>query len=88
MGPDHIFCMVFGAMMTLAIQYYGRRKVRQATAKPDLDARRGIALLDAANEQRVGQIDRLQDRLATVERIVTDRAHSLDREIEQLRHAN
>ena len=51
MGPDHVFCMILGAAITLAIQYYGRRKVR----------------------------------LATVESIVTDRAHRLGHEIEQLR---
>ncbi len=85
MGPDHVFCMVLGAAITLAIQWYGRRKVRQAIAAPDVEARRDIRLLDAENAQRIGQIDRLQERLATVESIVTDRAHRLDREIEQLR---
>jgi len=85
MGPDHIFCMVFGALITLAIQWYGRRKVRQAVTAPDLTARHDIELLDAENARRVGQIDRLQERLATVESIVTDRSHRLDREIEALR---
>ncbi|WP_267396002.1 MULTISPECIES: hypothetical protein [unclassified Sphingomonas] len=85
MGPDHVFCMFVGAAITLAIQWYGRRKVRQAIAAPDLDARRNIELLDAENSQRIGQIDRLQDRLATVESIVTDRSHRLGHEIEQLR---
>lgn len=85
MGPDHVFFMLFGAALTLAVQWYGRRKVRQAIAAPDVEARRDIQLLDAENAQRIGQIDRLQERLATVERIVTDRSHMLDREIERLR---
>jgi hypothetical protein len=85
MEPEHFFCMVLGAMMTLAIQWYGRRKVRQAITAPDLAARHDIELLDAENARRVGQIDRLQERLATVESIVTDRSHRLDHEIEQLR---
>ena len=85
MGPDHVFFMVVGAAVTLAIQWYGRRKVRQAAATPDLAARHDIALLDAENARRVSQIDRLQERLATVESIVTDRSRRLDREIEQLR---
>ena len=85
MEPEIFFGMVMGAIITLAIQWYGRRKVRQATLAPDLDARRGVELLDAENDRRIGQIDRLQDRLATIERIVTDGAHTLDREIEQLR---
>jgi hypothetical protein len=85
MGPDHVFFMFLGAAITLAIQYYGRRKVKQATTAPDLAARHDIELLDAENARRVGQIDRLQERLATVESIVTDRSHRLDREIEALR---
>ncbi|MEI5686564.1 hypothetical protein [Sphingomonas kyungheensis] len=85
MGPDHIICMIFGAMVTLAVQYYGRRKVRQAIIAPDVEARRNIDLLDAENARRIGQIDRLQERLATVESIVTDRAHRLGHEIDQLR---
>ena len=85
MGPDHFLFMLVGALLTLAIQWYGRRKVRQAITAPDLAARHDIALLDAENARRVGQIDRLQERLATVESIVTDRSHRLDHEIEQLR---
>jgi hypothetical protein len=85
MLPEHFFCMFLGAMITLAVQWYGRRKVKLATSAPDLAARHDIELLDAENARRVGQIDRLQERLATVESIVTDRSHRLDREIEQLR---
>ncbi|MEH3159722.1 MAG: hypothetical protein PGN08_12810 [Sphingomonas taxi] len=85
MPPEMFVGMLMGCVITLAIQWYGRRKVRQAINAPDVEARRDIQLLDAENAQRVGQIDRLQERLATVERIVTDRSHSLDREIERLR---
>ncbi|TPG12777.1 hypothetical protein [Sphingomonas oligophenolica] len=83
--PAFIIGLICGTIATLLIQWYGRRKVRQATLAPDLDARRGVELLDGENARRIGQIDRLQDRLATVERIVTDSAHGLDREIESLR---
>ncbi|AXJ94231.1 MULTISPECIES: hypothetical protein [unclassified Sphingomonas] len=85
MLPEHFFFLMMGVGLTLAVQWYGRRKVRQAIAGPDVEARRDIQLLDAENTQRIGQIDRLQERLATVERIVTDRSHMLDREIERLR---
>ena len=85
MEPEYVFSMIFGAMITLAIQWYGRRKVKQAITAPDLAARHDIERLDADNVRRVGQIDRLQERLATIESIVTDRSHRLDREIEQLR---
>jgi len=87
MPPEAAFIlgMILATIATLLVQAYGRRKVRQATRAPDVDARRGVQLLDAENERRIAQIDRLQDRLATVERIVTDRSHELTREIEQLR---
>ncbi len=85
MEPEYVFSMIFGSLITLAIQWYGRRKVKQAITAPDLAARHDIELLDAENARRVGQIDRLQERLATIESIVTDRSHRLDREIEHLR---
>ncbi|WP_426256395.1 hypothetical protein [Sphingomonas sp. DC2300-3] len=85
MGPEHVFCMALGAAITLAIQWYGQRKVKKAISAPDLAARHDIELLDAENARRIGQIDRLQERLATIESIVTDRSHRLDREIEALR---
>jgi hypothetical protein len=83
--PAFIMGLIVGTIATLLIQAYGRRKARIASLAPDLDARRGVALLDAENLRRVGQIDRLQERLANVERIVTDGSHALDREIESLR---
>ncbi|MDQ2892595.1 MAG: hypothetical protein M3R64_05830 [Pseudomonadota bacterium] len=83
--PAFIIGLLVGTIATLLIQVYGRGKARLATLAPDLAARRGVELLDAENARRSGQIDRLQDRLATVERIVTDSAHGLDRQIEALR---
>jgi predicted metal-binding membrane protein len=44
-----------------------------------------IRLLTQENSQLRAEIGAVKDRLANVERIVTDGAHSLDREIEQLR---
>lgn len=87
MPPELAFIlgMIVATIATLLIQAYGRRKARQATQSPDVDARRGVELLDAENVRRMGQIDRLHERLATVERIVTDGSHDLHREIEQLR---
>jgi len=85
MLPEHFAFLLLGAMMTLAVQWYGRRKVKQAATAPDFAARHDIQLLDAENARRVGQIDRLQERLATVESIVTDRSRRLDHEIEHLR---
>ncbi|KQN37582.1 hypothetical protein ASG37_11140 [Sphingomonas sp. Leaf407] len=44
-----------------------------------------VRLLSQENAQLKAELGSIKDRLANVERIVTDGAHSLDREIEQLR---
>lgn len=44
-----------------------------------------VKLLSQENGQLKAELGSIKDRLANVERIVTDGAHSLDREIEQLR---
>ena len=85
MNPDIVFAMILGALITLAIQWYARRKVKQAIAAPDLVARRGVELLDTENERRTRQIDRLQERIAVLERISTDPAERTARAIDALR---
>lgn len=44
-----------------------------------------IKLLSQENAQLRAELGSVKDRLANVERIVTDEAHALNREIEQLR---
>lgn len=44
-----------------------------------------VRLLTQENSQLRAELGAVKDRLANIERIVTDGAHSLDREIEQLR---
>jgi len=44
-----------------------------------------VKLLSQENGQLRAELGSIKDRLANVERIVTDSSHSLDREIEQLR---
>lgn len=44
-----------------------------------------VKLLSQENAQLRAELGSIKDRLANVERIVTDSAHSLDREIEALR---
>jgi len=44
-----------------------------------------VKLLSQENARLKAELGSIKDRLANVERIVTDGAHSLDREIEQLR---
>ena len=53
--------------------------------KRDGEAIERIKLLSQENAQLRAELGSVKDRLANVERIVTDGAHRLDREIEQLR---
>jgi predicted metal-binding membrane protein len=52
------------------------------------EAMERIRLISQENAQLRAELGSVKDRLANVERIVTDSAHSLDREIEQLRGKN
>lgn len=49
------------------------------------DAERKIELLTNENERLTGQVSRLEERLAVLERIATDPAERTAREIERLR---
>lgn len=53
--------------------------------KTDQESVERIKLLSQENAQLRAELGSIKDRLANVERIVTDGAHMLDREIEQLR---
>lgn len=53
--------------------------------KRDDEAIERIKLLSQENAQLRAELGSVKDRLANVERIVTDGAHQLDREIEALR---
>lgn len=55
------------------------------TAKGDPDAERKIQLLTTENERQAGQISRLEERIAVLERIATDPAERTAREIDSLR---
>jgi len=55
------------------------------THKGSPDDERKIALLSGENEKLHGQIVRLEERLAVLERIATDPAERTAREIERLR---
>jgi hypothetical protein len=53
--------------------------------KEDPAAARKIELLSGENDRLTGQIGRLEERIATLERIATDPAERTAREIESLR---
>lgn len=62
-----------------------RRSRRHGHAAGDLEAERKIALLSTENERLTGQISRLEERIAVLERIATDPAERVAREIDSLR---
>lgn len=55
------------------------------TEKIDVDGDRKIALLSNENETLNGKVGHLEERIAVLERIVTDKAGRLSEEIEKLR---
>jgi hypothetical protein len=55
------------------------------TSKTDPTAARKVELLEAENEKLHGQVGRLEERIAVLERIATDPAERTAREIEKLR---
>lgn len=55
------------------------------TPKSDPDAERKIELLSSENGRLAGQISRLEERIAVLERIATDPAERTAREIDALR---
>jgi hypothetical protein len=55
------------------------------TPKVDVDAERKITLLSNENESLNGKVGNLEERIAVLERIVTDKAGRLSEEIEKLR---
>lgn len=65
---------------------WGGRSGKTSQTSPDES--RKIELLSNENEELVGKIDRLQERLQVLERIATDPAKRTADEIEALREQN
>lgn len=56
-----------------------------SVSKSNPDAARKIALLSSENERLTGQVSRLEERIAVLERIATDAPSRLTAEIERLK---
>jgi hypothetical protein len=72
---------VIGGIITTAIQARYKASSMSNTVADD----RKVELLTAENSHLKGQIGRLEERLAVLERIATDPAERTAREIESLR---
>ena len=62
-----------------------RRDRRRGRHGTDLEAERQVLLLSSENEKLTNQVLRLEERIAVLERIATDPATRVAREIESLR---
>ena len=64
-----------------------RRAARRGEmfAGDELEDSRKVQLLTSENERLTGQVSRLEERIAVLERIATDPAERVAREIEKLR---
>ena len=92
-GPEFVIAIIaistFGWIFTSWIRarhgYPLENEWRGMTHKEDPDAARRIEFLTGENGALRGQVGRLEERLAVLERIATDPAERTAREIEQLR---
>ena len=82
-----IFVVLMTAMVLLAALLFGwmrsRGQIKAATS--GLEASRQVELLSNENAGLKGQVSRLEERIAVLERIATDPADRTAREIDQLR---
>jgi hypothetical protein len=92
-GPGFIIALVAMSMGAWVITSWIRAKHGYplegewggTVTKQDPAADRKIELLSGENEKLVGQIGRLEERIAVLERIATDAPSRLTAEIEKLR---
>ncbi|WP_109806924.1 hypothetical protein [Sphingosinithalassobacter portus] len=95
-GPGFVLAIIaistIGWVLTTAIRarhgYPLENEWRGTTPRQDPDADRKITLLTQENDRLTGQISRLEERIAVLERIATDPAERTRREIDALRDAD
>ena len=82
------FISIMTAMVLTAFLVATWMRTRRPAPKPgeELAAARQVELLSSENAGLKGQVSRLEERIAVLERIATDPADRTAREIEQLRH--
>lgn len=92
-GPGFVIALIaistFGWLVSTWIRakhgYPIENEWTGTTSKEDPAATRKIELLTNENERLTGQIGRLEERIAVLERIATDPAERTAREIDSLR---
>ncbi|WP_066479957.1 MULTISPECIES: hypothetical protein [unclassified Sphingomonas] len=92
-GPSFVIALIamsmIGGLVTTWIRAKNGYPIEdergEMTPRPNPDADRKIELLSHENERLTGQIMRLEERIAVLERIATDPADRIAREIDALR---
>ena len=81
------FIITMTAILTVGslLNTWIRSRSKALASADTLGATRQVELLTAENANLKGQVGRLEERLAVLERIATDPAERTAREIEQLR---
>ena len=81
----HAFTTWVAAKHGYPIEGRHGRRMRRGEGAPDIEAERKILLLSSENEKLTGQVGRLEERIAVLERIATDPATRIAHEIDALR---
>ena len=80
-----VLLIVAMVMVTAIITTWLQSRAPAKLAAPALEAQRQIELLAGENAGLKGQVGRLEERIAVLERIATDPAERTARDIEMLR---
>lgn len=80
-----IAAIVATAWVVISILHYKSEARSHGNESEADEARRHVEGLAAENERLHGQVSRLEERIAVLERIATDPAERTSREIEKLR---
>ena len=84
-SPAFVITIVAMVMVTAIITTWIQSRAKVTNSAADEETRRKAELLERENEGLKGQVSRLEERLAVLERLATDPSERTAREIERLR---
>jgi hypothetical protein len=87
MQDDEMALFIFAMTALIAVSVIILSWIKYRSPKLGNEGRREVDLLNNENAGLRGQVGRLEERIAVLERITVEKENSLAREIEQLRHA-
>ena len=87
MQDDEMALFIFAMTALIAVSVIILSWIKYRSPKQGSEGRREVELLNNENAGLRGQVGRLEERIAVLERITVEKENSLAREIEQLRHA-